>query len=74
MAGRDSTMEMVIPEVEGIPGDEGIRLLIAALSLFPPSSSIISFGLGKGVRVYERLRVCLQHLGTWSIIRPFLSL
>lgn len=35
MAGRDSTMEMVIPEAEGIPGDEGIRLLIATLSLFP---------------------------------------
>lgn len=43
MAGRDSTMEMDT-EAEGIPGDEGIRLLIAALSLFPPSSSIVSLG------------------------------
>jgi len=43
MAGRDSTMEMDT-EAEGIPGDEGIRLLIATLSLFPPSSSFVSLG------------------------------
>lgn len=36
MVGRDSMMGMDIPAAEGIPGDEGIRLLIATLSLSPP--------------------------------------